>query len=75
MTGTKLVDDISFEQEDKEYNLVEVFVNLNNSDTSISSDKKRSPTQLLAETLVAAIHQTIENTDAIDKLCTPCIKS
>lgn len=42
---------------------------------SVSSDKEGSTTHLLAEVLIAASYQTIENPNAIDKLCIPCIGS
>lgn len=75
MRVAKLVDGISLEQEDKKYNPAEVFVDSNNSDASVSSDEKESPTQPSAETPIAVIYQTIENADGIDKLCTPCVGS
>lgn len=71
----KLVNDISLEQEDKKYNPTEILIDSDNFKTSVSSDEEISPIQSPAETLIAVIHQTIENTDTIDKLCTPCIES
>lgn len=41
----------------------------------VNLDEEELPTQLLAETTIAALHQIIKNSDAIDKLCTPCIGS
>lgn len=68
--AAKLVDSISFEQEDKKYNLAEVLVDSDNFNASVSLDEEGLPTQLLAKTRVVAIHQKIENADAINKLCT-----
>lgn len=44
--AAKLVDHISLEQENKEYNPAEVLVDSNNSDASVSLDEERLPTQL-----------------------------
>lgn len=73
--AAKLVDGISLEQEDKEYNPSEVLADSDDSDVSVSSDKEGLPTQSSTKTPVVVIHQTIENVDTIDKLCTPCVGS
>lgn len=73
--ATKLVDGISFEQENKKYNPAEVLVDSDDSDAPVNSDEEELPTQLSAEATIAALHQTIENPDVIDKLCTLCIGS
>lgn len=44
--AAKLVDGISLKQEDKEYNPVEVLVDLNDSDALVISDKDALLTQL-----------------------------
>lgn len=54
--AAKLVDIISFKQKDKEYNLTEVFVDLDDSDASVSSDEEGLSTQSSAKALIAAFH-------------------
>lgn len=71
----KLVDDINLKQENKEYNPAKVFINSDDSDVSANWDKKRLLVQLLADNTTAALHQTIENSDVLDKLYMPCIGS
>lgn len=74
--AAKLVDGISFKQEDKDYSPVEVLID--SDDTNIVSDNTNEeglPIQLLAETSKIAIPQTMKNSDAIHKICTPCVGS
>ncbi len=73
MRASRLVDDIVLEQEGREYDPTEVLIDSDDSDATL--DKEKSPIQPSAETSTAIIHQTIENPDAIDKICTPCVGS
>ncbi len=79
--ASKLIDGISLDQNDREYNLAEVFIDLDNSDASDCSDQEESPIQLLAESVAevtsrATVQQTrIEDLEDLDKLCTPCVRS
>ena len=46
---SKLVDGISLDQDDREYNLAEVFVDSDDSNASDYSDQEESPIQLSAK--------------------------
>lgn len=54
---------------------MEVLIDSDNSNASVNSDAERLPIQLSAEAPIAAFHQIVENSNAIDKLCIPCIGS
>lgn len=81
--ASKLVNGINLKQNNKEYNPVKVFINLNDSDTSDyldqasdCSDQEESSVQLPAKiaTIRAALYQTkIEDPNALNKLCRPCV--
>lgn len=71
--AAKLIDGINLEQEDKEYNLVEVFVDSDNFDKSVFSDEEGSSTQLSTKGLIIVLYQIVKNPDAIDKLYTTCM--
>lgn len=71
--AAKLVDGIIFEQEGREYDPAKVLIGSDDSDAIL--DKEELPIQLSAKTSTAAIHQTIENPDVIDKIYIPCIGS
>ncbi len=79
--ASKLVESISLNQEDREYNSVEVFINSDDSDASDCSDQEESPIQLLAENIAEVIPRAIiqqmriEDLKDFDKLCTPCVGS
>lgn len=76
MRATRLIDRISLEQKSKEYNPAKVLIDLDNPDAkSDGINRESSLIQLLAETSIIAIYQTIKSPDAIDKICTLCAGS
>lgn len=84
--AAKLVNGIRSEWDDKEYNSAEVFLDLDNSDTSDCSDQEELPiqeslTQLLTKiaaevALKTAAHQTrIKDFEDLNRLCRPYMRS
>ncbi len=78
---SKLVDGISLDQDDKEYNPAKVFIDSDDSDASDCSNQEESPIQLLVESVAevtprATVQQTrIKDLEDLDKLCTLCVGS
>lgn len=76
MRVARLIDEISFEQEGKEYNPAKVLIDSDNS--NVESDgiyEERLSIQLSAEISIVAIYQFIKNLDIINKICTVYIGS
>lgn len=81
MWAFKLIDSISLEQNNKKYNPVEVFIDLDDSNTSNCLDQKELSIQLLSKIIAeimprVTVYQTkIEDFDNLDKLCISYVRN
>ena len=75
--ASKLVDGIDLDNNNKEYNPAEVFIDLDNSNISELSDSNEKPLiqHPSAKTTPSTVIRRIrtKDSDVLDKLCTPCI--
>lgn len=79
--AVKLLDSINIKQKNKEYDLVEIIFDFNNSDVWDCLDLKKTPIQLSAETptkvkqTIILLQIKIRNPYILDKLWAICIES
>ncbi len=79
--ASKLVDGISLDQDDREYNPAEVFIDSDDSDASDCLDQEETSIQLSTKSIAevtprATVQQTrIKDLEDLNKLCTPYVGS
>ena len=77
--ASKLVDGIQLgHDDDKKYDLAEVFIDSDDSDASNASDSEeplKMPSGMEAKPITVVCQTKIEDPEILDKLCTPCVGS